>query len=326
MRDYAKVSPKFWTGRTGKALKAAGPEAVIVGMYLMTSPHANMIGVYHCPIAYIAIDTGLTIEGASKGLTRAIDAGFCTIYADTDFVFVHEFAAYQVGLQLEPKDKRRAGVRNELKKVPDGQCRRDFEARYAVPFRLIEVDESAASCEAPSMPLACQEQEQEQEQEQGRWQGREHEHEPESPARPPTGALNEMSTGSLASASLQKPPKKTRLPAGFTVSQSVKMWADSKGFAEDLPAHLEYFTGYVKANAKTYADWDQAFQNAIRGDWGEVRKRASARRAGSGASDDDKPAWALEAGFANRFEAENEGCSARNASEFSGGKRTGVPA
>lgn len=31
MRDYAKVSPKFWIGKTGKALKALVPEAVIVG-------------------------------------------------------------------------------------------------------------------------------------------------------------------------------------------------------------------------------------------------------------------------------------------------------
>ena len=34
MRDYAKVAPQFWTGKTGKALKAAGPETVIVGLYL----------------------------------------------------------------------------------------------------------------------------------------------------------------------------------------------------------------------------------------------------------------------------------------------------
>ncbi|MEQ1683476.1 MAG: hypothetical protein ABL916_07480 [Burkholderiaceae bacterium] len=165
MRDYAKVSPQFWTGRTGKALKTAGPEAVIVGMYLMTSPHANMIGVYHCPVAYIAIDTGLTIEGASKGLTSSIEADFCTFDADTDFVFVHEFASYQVGPKLESSDKRCVGVRNALVKVPHGQCRRGFQARYALPFNLPEADESTEVREAPSKPLGCQEQEQEQKKE-----------------------------------------------------------------------------------------------------------------------------------------------------------------
>ena len=48
MRDYGKVSPGFWIGETGKALRG-DMEAQIVALYLMTSPHATMTGVYHCP-------------------------------------------------------------------------------------------------------------------------------------------------------------------------------------------------------------------------------------------------------------------------------------
>jgi hypothetical protein len=154
MRDYAKVAPQFWTGRTGKALKAAGPEAVIVAMYLMTSPHSNMIGVYHCPIAYISIDTGLTIEGAAEGLQRAIEADFCTFEADTEYVFVHSFAEYQIGAELDPKDLRCKGVANELAKVPKGSCWRGFRARYAVPFNLPIPTVSTSPLQAPSKPGA----------------------------------------------------------------------------------------------------------------------------------------------------------------------------
>lgn len=152
MRDYAKVAPQFWTGKTGKALKAAGPEAVIVAMYLMTSPHANMIGLYHCPIVYIAHDTGLGIEGASKGLQSAIEADFCTFEADTDYVFVHEFAMYQIGDELDPKDNRVKGIANELSKVPKGQCWQSFRARYAVPFHLPLPAKQASPLKAPSKP------------------------------------------------------------------------------------------------------------------------------------------------------------------------------
>ena len=60
MRDYAKVSPQFWIGKTGKAIKKAGPEATIVALYLMTCPHANMIGLYYVPLMYIAHETGLS--------------------------------------------------------------------------------------------------------------------------------------------------------------------------------------------------------------------------------------------------------------------------
>jgi hypothetical protein len=35
---------------------------------------------------------------------------------------------------------------------------------------------------------------------------------------------------------------------------------------------LAHFVGYVKANGKTYADWDQALMNAIRGDWAKLRE------------------------------------------------------
>jgi hypothetical protein len=60
----------------------------------------------------------------------------------------------------------------------------------------------------------------------------------------------------------------------FEISDAVRAWADEHGFGAHLEAHREQFVGYAKANAAVYADWDQAFMNAIRGDWGNVRKRA----------------------------------------------------
>ena len=68
MRDYAKVSPRFWLGETGRELRKAGAEAQVVAFYLMTSPHANMLGLYYLPVLYLAHETGLGPEGASKGL------------------------------------------------------------------------------------------------------------------------------------------------------------------------------------------------------------------------------------------------------------------
>lgn len=169
MRDYGKVSPRFWLGSTGRALRG-NHEAQIVAMYLMTSPHANMIGVFHCPVAYIAHETGLDIEGASKGLRRLIEADFCTFDEADEYVFVHQFAAHQIGEELDPSDKRVKGVENELAKVPKGKCWQAFRARYAVAFHLplpaAERRPGPSPIEAPSKPLRSQEQEQEQEQKQ----------------------------------------------------------------------------------------------------------------------------------------------------------------
>lgn len=168
MRDYGKVSPRFWTGKTGKALRG-DQEAQLLALYLMTSPHANMIGVFHCPIMYMAHETGLPIEGASKALQRLESIGFCTFDAEEELVWVHEMAAHQVGERLSPKDKQVIGIQRQFEQLPEGQIRRGFLARYASDYHLAvpmeEETEEARPSEAPSETLGSQEQEQEQEQE-----------------------------------------------------------------------------------------------------------------------------------------------------------------
>ena len=169
MRDYGSVSPKFWIGQTGRAMRG-NVNAQLVALYLITSPHANMIGVFYCPIEYIAKDTGLTIEGASKGLRSLIDLDFCRFDEQTEEVLIHSMAAFQIGERLEAKDKRCIGVAREIEKVSSSLLREGFLARYAVPFNLAYPGQKEAPktspFEAPSKPLRSQEQEQEQEQEQ----------------------------------------------------------------------------------------------------------------------------------------------------------------
>lgn len=163
MRDYGKVSPQFWVGKTGRELRG-NVEAQLVALYLMTSPHANMIGVFYCPIDYIAKETGLPFEGASKGLLALIEGGFCTYESDFEYVFVHQFAANQIGDELKPNDKRVQGVINELAKVPKGQCYQSFRANYAVPFNLPLETKKPSPLEGPSKPHRSQKQKQEQKQ------------------------------------------------------------------------------------------------------------------------------------------------------------------
>lgn len=165
MRDYAKVSPKFWCGATGKALRAQGQEALVVGLYLMTSPHANMLGLYYMPITFIAHETGLGIEGASKGLQRAIEAGFCLYDEASEVVWVMEMAKYQIAESLKPNDLRVKGVQNDYAALPSNPFLSPFFDKYAEAFCMAARRESAVSRQAPSKPLRSQEQEQEQEKE-----------------------------------------------------------------------------------------------------------------------------------------------------------------
>lgn len=193
MRDYAKVGPKFWIGETGKALRGH-PEAQIVATYLMTSPHANMIGLYYLPMMFLSHETGLTIEGASKGLRRCIEAGFCYHDPDSEVVWVQEMAAYQIGVDLSAQDKRCKGVQNEYDSIPANLFLSAFYDRYASHFHLTAKRESrpisASPLQAPSKPLRSQEQEQEQEQEKEQEQNSAQK--PRKAARPKPDAVDPL--------------------------------------------------------------------------------------------------------------------------------------
>lgn len=170
MRDYGKVSPHFWIGKTGKELRQAGPESQLVALYLLTSPHANMIGLYYMPLAFLSHETGLTMEGAKKGLSSAIKAGFCKYDEQSEMVWVIEMATHQIGMALKPGDKRCAGVQNEYDKVSENPFLSEFYEKYLTQFNMTSSRKCEVSIpsqyEGASEGLPSQEQEQEQEKEQ----------------------------------------------------------------------------------------------------------------------------------------------------------------
>lgn len=136
MRDYGTVSPKFWRAGTGKALRGDA-HAQLLALYLMTSPHSNMIGVYFCTLQSMAYETGIPFEGASKALRRLIGEGYCVFDDDTDEVFVVTMAAHQIAERLEAKDNRCKSVARELALVNSSKLQQAFRDVYAVAFNLV---------------------------------------------------------------------------------------------------------------------------------------------------------------------------------------------
>jgi hypothetical protein len=140
MVDYVKVSPAIWTGETGREIRAAGPEAIVCAFYLMSSPHADPLGIYSIPMLYIAHETGLGMEGASKGLRSCIEAGFCSYDEAAEVVWVHEMAAFQIAAALKRTerggDKRIKWVNSSYEKLPKCEFLGDFFDKYAGAFHL----------------------------------------------------------------------------------------------------------------------------------------------------------------------------------------------
>lgn len=153
MREYGQVSPKFWTGETGKSLRG-NPELQVLAIYLMTSPHSDMIGIYHLPIMYLCHETGLGLEGASKGLESLSEMGFCLYDEKSEYVWVKEFAKYQVGASLSEGDNRVKSIQKRVDLLSDGQIKDGFIARYAEVFHLNHSESPRGSKGASKPPCS----------------------------------------------------------------------------------------------------------------------------------------------------------------------------
>ncbi len=64
--------------------------------------------------------------------------------------------------------------------------------------------------------------------------------------------------------------QKTPMPDGFAVSERARTWAAGKGF-DQLEAHFEAFVSKARKQGYAYADWDEAFIEAVREDWAKLR-------------------------------------------------------
>jgi len=112
-RDYGKVSPRFWTGETGRKLRKH-PEAQTLALYLITAPGSTMTGIYYLAIPTAAHETGLTIQEVSAALAILAEIDFAHYDESNELVWVPSMAAWQIDDKLVASDKRVAGVKKEI--------------------------------------------------------------------------------------------------------------------------------------------------------------------------------------------------------------------
>src|SRR5690606_21809933 len=116
-------------------------------LYFITSPHANMIGLYHCPLEYAAAEVGLDVDAVREWVAGPLSR-FLSYDPATDEVLVHNYARHQIADTLKPEDKRMRRVVAELASIHSKDLVRRFLELYAdwsIPFE--------APSEAPSKPL-----------------------------------------------------------------------------------------------------------------------------------------------------------------------------
>ena len=88
MRDYGRVYSAFWQDATMRALPE---DARTLALYLLTCPHANLIGCFRLPAAYAADDLQWSSERVSEGFAKLCSVGFMTRDRDTQWVLIHKY-------------------------------------------------------------------------------------------------------------------------------------------------------------------------------------------------------------------------------------------
>lgn len=194
---YRRIVPTFWTGTTGRAIREAGAEAQLLALYLLTSPHATMLGLYRLPAIFAAHDTGIPVARVRKALAALGGIGFAHHDAASEHVWVVEMARFQMLgdlEQLSPGDNQAKAAARAYAELPDNPFLGAFHDRYGVALGL--GPRRGTPSEAPPKPLPTpfeggkarshQDQEQAQAQEQ-------HQEQPQAQDLPaPAGAVAEV--------------------------------------------------------------------------------------------------------------------------------------
>jgi len=88
MREYGKVYTSFWTSNDIQALTDDGK---MLAIYLLTSPHGNMIGCFRLPMAYAAEDMQWSVERVSKGYSELSENSFIYHCERSSYVLIKHY-------------------------------------------------------------------------------------------------------------------------------------------------------------------------------------------------------------------------------------------
>lgn len=222
MRDYSQFRSSFWTGETGVALRD-DPDGQRLAAYLITSPHANVIGLYWLPVNYAAREIGLSDKQVSEALGRLSEMGFAHYDHTREFVWVVNMAREQLGLAegevLSAKDNRGKGARRAADQAKRSSLYARFVSMYGDALDIVvRPTPFEAPPRPPSKPLSTASEEQKGEGEgKGTREGTEYTS-PSAPAprAPKPGLVKSDSTDRVFAhwvATMGKDPARSRLNA-----------------------------------------------------------------------------------------------------------------
>lgn len=159
MRDFNKVSGKFWMSPFAKSLKQWGAEAMLLSIYLQTNHHTHSVGVFYLPIHYIAHDTGIPIQQVQTLLKVLCKANFCRYDFTEEYIWLINYALEQAGGPLKEGDNRIIQAQKYCEGLPQLDFLDEFYQTNKDDFHLVQCQKKQiiTPLEAPSKGLLSSE-------------------------------------------------------------------------------------------------------------------------------------------------------------------------
>jgi hypothetical protein len=158
MRDYGKVHSSFWTSSTTRSMSE---DARLLALYLLTSPHNTIAGVFRLPDGYVCEDMQWAAERVVEGFRELFDKGFANRCGTTKWVWICKHLGWN---PPENPNQRKAAAKQADQIPEDCAWRPDFMRVWGESLGFEPPANTNPSGTLPQ-PSPNQEQEQEQEQE-----------------------------------------------------------------------------------------------------------------------------------------------------------------
>ena len=116
---YSKVFVKIWHSKDFRMLSEEGK---MLFLYLLTSPHRNMGGLYYLPLPYLCFDVGLDKERVSKAFEELTDKDMALYDYNTQVVLIKKWFCYN---PIENENQAK-GLNKQLAEIPKSKLFKPF--------------------------------------------------------------------------------------------------------------------------------------------------------------------------------------------------------
>jgi hypothetical protein len=111
---YTRIESRFWND---EKMRNVSPEARYLMLYLLTSPHRNILGFYFLPEPYACFDLGWTPEQFKKRLHELLEKGLVKYDENSHVILIMNFLKHN---PLENHNQVKSAIQrlNEIPRTP----------------------------------------------------------------------------------------------------------------------------------------------------------------------------------------------------------------